>query len=607
MEARLNTPEQSNTIIIVDGCSMTRECLGAMLRAKNYKVHSAPTIKKAIPLIKQHTPDVIIHEVDFADGNAEILINTVGKLDSITTPTFFLITNNSDKTRLLQIIEQGVSQVIIKPSFTLKIFFNKLQSLILKSTNGNTKKNQKKPTQPQTQEPTTQTQRNTIKAFQSGLHISKDDSKAILKSIKPIMSRADALERINQVASLKALSPTVARVLAMTRSSEASMDDITMAIRNDHAIALKIIQIANSAAFSRSEPVTTLSQAVMRMGCEQIRQTVVNIEIMKNFSADTCQYVDHRLFWEHSIAVGACCSLLARDLKEINPDEAFTLGLLHDVGRMVLFQAFGSDYIDTIQTARENHFPIELIERRRLLVDHATIMNTVLHQWGLHNDLIEPIVNHHLSVGNIRQTCHKRMIPVSMVALANRIVHALGIGCSGNQTVYATEDFFEALKLPTNILNTIATKLPEMVIDIRLSMLGGPDFNTFPEPHQPCQGLDLNPLYITLDESTDAIAHWINAFVCSENTAPPNLIVARMRKERQSVTIDRKITELEQKFKVKNLPTVILSNTGKLTLPEISRQDRQVQTLPTPFTFDQFDRLARSLLTQSDQDPAQAA
>jgi len=585
---------ESTTILIIDGCSMTRECIGILLRSKKFAVVTSSTIQSALPIIDARKPSIILSELVLSDGGvADLMDQLINRIPGYT-PSFFLLTTNSDKSELLKVIEKGITQIVIKPQFKTAVFFDKIDQTIKSHTRQSeqnvepipSRTDKKSPTRPAILAPSAGSSTTT-----QGQMPSKEIQKKILNSIKPIFSKAEAHERVDHVAGLKALSPTVARVLALTNSQESSLDSITKAIRNDHAIALKIIRISNSAAFTRGgEPISTLHKAVLRMGSKQIRQTVLNIEIMDNFSSSNTSYIDHRLFWEHSIAVAICCSLIARESKKISPDDAFTLGLLHDVGRMILNQAFEDEYIEVLRVARENHFPVELIERRMLLVDHASIMQSVLHCWGLHKNLIDPIVCHHLSIGNIRQTVPHRVDAVSVVALANRIVHSLGIGCSGNQTVYSTDEFFDTLKLPQGMLKTITDRLPEMVLDTRISMLGEIGVHGFPEPQRPCLNMDINPIYATLNPNTDAMRLWFEQCNHEQVDTQPNIIVAHMKKARDAVQIDAKIKQLESDRGLSNLPAIILSPSGALNIPEISRTNREIQMLTVPFTLQQFNR-----------------
>lgn len=636
-------------ILIADGCVMTRELIGLLLRAKKHTVIYANNARDAVELIRLHKPTVVIHEMDLIDSTGAAFVQSVRGKTGTHAPSFFVLTALTDKSRLLEIIELGVTQVLIKHQFSIKIFYSKVESLI-KSRRACTAKpcptvaepTETTPTAPHTQSPSqapsqtpsqtpsqapnqnhgqappqtpagvptpaagtpsadqlnreNQTHQTPAHAPEPIVLRTPEQKKALYLALKPVMTKTEALERAEGVAELKALSPTAARVISLTGSAEASLDAIAKAIRNDHAITLKIIRVANSTAFTRGEPVSTLNDAVLRIGVQQIRQAVINLEIMENFSSDTADFIDHRLFWEHSIGVAACCSMIARERRSMDPNEAFTVGLLHDVGRMILNQAFGKDYTEALRFARENQFPLDQIERRMFLVDHASIMNNILHKWGVHKDLIQPIVNHHLSVGNIRQTCPKHIETASMVALANRIVHAIRIGCSGNETVYASEEYFEAIKLPPTLLATLCDKLPESVVDMRLAMLGEMGINGFPEPKPVCENMGVRPLYITANETTDCIQHWVASIRRFEDPdAKPNLAVVRMRKKREDIWLDDQLRKAEAEYGIEPLPLIVLSETGKLMLPVSARYNRETRLLPIPFTRQEFERSVQSL------------
>lgn len=594
-ETGMQAPIQS-TILIVDHCSLTRECISMILRSQKHKVLACKSIEEATVLAKKHNPTIILSELQHADGFVTDLHKQTQEIEGFDG-TVVLFTHESDKTVLLHTLEHGLAHIMLKSAFTIKHFLQLINKVLLSHS--------KKilPAESPTDRATTPKPSPSVKPAPSkssstnNVHPVNDltTSSAILNSLKPAFSRAEVDERIEQVAELKALSPTVARVISLTRSADTSLDAIAKAIRNDHAIALKIIKIANSNTFARhGDPITTLNNAVLRMGCDQIRQTVINIEIMNNFSDQDAKYIDHRLFWEHSVAVATCCSLLARESKLVNPDDAFTLGLLHDVGRMILYSGFEDEYVEVIRVSREFHFPTEIVERRLLLVDHASIMQSVLRKWGLKSDMVDPIVNHHLSVGNIRQTCPKQISECCLVALANRVVHSLGIGCSGNQTIYPTEEFFEPLNLPKGVLANVVDRLPDMVQDLRLSMLGDMGLTNFPESPKPMLAKQFNPIYVTMQPTIDAMSYWVNDLADDTPDMPKNFIVANMRNKNDAVPIDSMIKEAEQNHGVKDLPVLVLSPSGMLNLPQITLQKREVLTLKAPFTTQQF---ARALLT----------
>lgn len=597
-------------ILIVDPCSLTRECVGMILKARKFDVRTAPNMKSARDLIHEFRPAIIIHELDIQGADPATLTRFARATIAEHPVEFLLLTNSKDKALILNAIEQGITQIMMKGEFTIRIFLSKIDQLVNALADparviahANAASAPAEVSHPQTTPQTTAATAEpkpvptgSVQAF------NHERAQSTLKAIKPAHTKETVLERVDEISNLKALSPTTSRVLAMTRSKESSLDAITREIRNDHAIALKIIKIANSSAFARGEPVTTLKDAVRRIGLAQIQQAVLNIEVMESFTADLDGLVDHRLFWEHSIAVATCAAMLAREIPGSDADNAFTLGILHDIGKMILAEAFPEEYTRILTIARDELLPLELVERRILSIDHASVLAPVLQKWGMGASLIDPIVNHHLSVGNMRQTAPKSLEPACLVALADRIVHAIGIGCAGNPTLYPTEEYFEALKLPSAILPRIADKLPEHVLDLRFTLLGSMGNESFPQISNPIHDNNVNPRYVSLDTNSDALKHrFISTLHTPDN--PPDLIVARLRDAREAVRIDSMIKQLEKDEGVENLPVIVLSNSGKLTLPEISCTKRPVRTLPLPFSVRLLDAVIKELLKPDEAEP----
>lgn len=92
---------------------------------------------------------------------------------------------------------------------------------------------------------------------------------------------------IKKFSSMQAMSPTAKDVIELCGNEDTGLEEIAESIQTDPAITMKVIQIANSSAFARGEPVTSAIDAVRRLGIKQICQCVLNIEIMDNFSSMT--------------------------------------------------------------------------------------------------------------------------------------------------------------------------------------------------------------------------------------------------------------------------------------------------------------------------------
>ena len=436
------------TVLIVDPCSMTRQCMSALLNAKKYRALSTPSIRNAIEIVKVHKPDLIIHELNLLDGNANKLIQCV-RAGKQCDPAFLLLSGEIDQSEHEAEMEELADHVMLKREFLIKPFYEKVDAL-LGSTRLSKPLTINKPS-PQA----------SARATKSGPKIrSEQDRAELYNSIPPLMSEQETISAVREFVDLRAMSPVASAIIELTNCDDASLESIADTIRTDPAIAMKLIRIANSAAFARPEPVSTPLEAVRRLGLQQIRQNVINLEIMASFSGISSHAIDAARFWEHSIAVGCANAMIARETRAMNPELAYTAGLLHDVGRIILSESLPADYPEAVQFARENQLALDPIEKRMFGVDHASVMRTVLRQWDMSDELINPIVHHHKDLSTIELDCPGRVEPVAVVALADRIVHALGIGCSGNLAVYPTETYFEALGINNEFMGRISDSLP---------------------------------------------------------------------------------------------------------------------------------------------------
>ncbi|MGD9689637.1 MAG: HDOD domain-containing protein [Phycisphaerales bacterium] len=300
------------------------------------------------------------------------------------------------------------------------------------------------------------------------------DPAELTRALKPLMTRSEVLERVDACDRLRAFSPVVGRLLKLTGSTECSMDQVVRTISSDQAIALKILKLANSSAFARGDSVDSVKTAVMRIGLESIREVVLGINVVEQFGAadsKAANLINLPMFWEHCIGCAVTAAHLAKATGGLNPDSAFTAGLLHDVGRIVFLEQMSSAYQEVVATARATRLPLEVVESRMLLLNHADVTDRLLHRWKFSKEMINPIVFHHLSAGGIRQTVPRQMEPVAVLALANRLTHAMLIGSSSNDVVYPTEELCQLLRVREGTIAEIVERVPGEATAMKCVML----------------------------------------------------------------------------------------------------------------------------------------
>jgi len=411
-----------------------------------------------------------------------------------------------------------------------------------------------------------------------------------VKDLKPIMTRSEIQEHLDNCTELKGMSPTVAQILKITQSSQCSMDQVIKVIKQDHAVSLKILKLANSSAYTRGEPVDTVQKAVMRIGLTQIRQAVLNISVVDQFSGEqqsSLLSVPH--FWEHSIATGLITAEITHAVSEKDSelDIAFTMGLLHDIGRIVYQEMLGDKCSCVLQAAEALQTPLEQVESRMLLINHADAMDRILHKWKFSKELVNPIALHQLSLGNIRRMAPRALNEVATLALANRLAHALLLGSSGNLALYPTEEFISVLKLKPDIIRKIEEEIPGQTDDVKFSMLASANLQSWPRL---CDELTeklaqpFRPLHMSMEPDSDALRIFCDRLRDNTEEEPPNVGIIHIKNGRERAPVTSEYLKAEAEKGVAPLPLIILSPKGDIALEEKAMANRRFELLAFPLS-----------------------
>lgn len=214
-------------------------------------------------------------------------------------------------------------------------------------------------------------------------------------TIKNVGSQNKAITKksiIGAVKSVKTL-PSAPKVYMqlnhILQSKHVDSDKIAEIIMQDPALAAKVLQFSNSAFIAKGNPINSITEAITRMGVEMLSCIVMTAELFvykpsfQGFSIEGEQ--------QHSLATAKLASSLVKPgLKQ----QAMIAGLLHDIGKLVLFDidpALTQRFFQEQSTAADN----VLLERRMFNCDHCTVGAFLLHVWSFPYDLIAAITDHH--------------------------------------------------------------------------------------------------------------------------------------------------------------------------------------------------------------------
>lgn len=259
------------------------------------------------------------------------------------------------------------------------------------------------------------------------------------------------VERLDQ---LPTLSPVATELVRVTEDPEAHLSQVAGIIESDPALTARLLKIANSAYFGVPRRVATVQQATALLGLNLVRSVALSVAVIQVLDDHIDDRFDLRAFWTHSAAVGIFSSLLARRFRLIKPEEAFVAGLLHDLGRLVLYVWEGEKYFEILKEAETGELPLIELEELYLNASHTWAAKLAMEYWKFPPSLVSPAWLHHQPLTHFGPNPTRQLEFV--VKCANSLCHIQQLGFSGDpgddlsiiqlqETTGLSQDEFSAL------------------------------------------------------------------------------------------------------------------------------------------------------------------
>ena len=240
-----------------------------------------------------------------------------------------------------------------------------------------------------------------------------------------------------------------------------SANDIGRVISKDTSLSARLLRIVNSAFYGFPSKIDSISRAVTIVGTRQLSSLASGVTVINMFKDVPSDIVDMKSFWKHSIACGVNARIIASYQGIQNTERLFLSGLLHDIGRLILYTYAPDHATYVLAKAKRTNIMLNRVEYEDLDFDHAKIGGLLLKKWKL-PVLIEQAVTYHHSP-------QKSQYPLepSIVHLADIMANATGIGSSGERFVSPLDlDAWECIGLSTNILDLTIKQADQHIEEI---------------------------------------------------------------------------------------------------------------------------------------------
>jgi putative nucleotidyltransferase with HDIG domain len=237
------------------------------------------------------------------------------------------------------------------------------------------------------------------------------------------MSHA-AQDLIQENVALPTLPQVVAKINSLAGDPDVGTREIGQAVAEDAPIAAKVLKIANTAYYGLREKVLSTEHASAVLGARQLRNIAMQASVISQFEhLESHPDFDIDGLWRHSILTGQVCSELAKRCRArigLAPDEFHVIGLLHDMGKILLLEGMGEEYLAAVTQAKQSGGELFEAEEEVLGFDHAHVGSLIAATWGLPADVVNAIQFHHGPETDL----HKDPV-ANLFAHANHMTHAV--------------------------------------------------------------------------------------------------------------------------------------------------------------------------------------
>jgi HD-like signal output (HDOD) protein len=253
---------------------------------------------------------------------------------------------------------------------------------------------------------------------------------------------------IDKIDNLPTLPTVFAEVDRLCKNPDVGADELSNVIETDPSITLKLLSLANSAFFGFSRKINTVHEAISLLGNKTVQNAILNISVYEaTKDLGDSAGLDKKAFWAHSAGVGSVARFICKEMK-IDRDEAFTAGIVHDMGKIVLDALYADFYREVLAKVAQEGVGIYQAEDEIIGLAHTRIGEELAETWNLGPELVAAIAHHHLPkrAEGDAQIAH-------LIHVGDCVTRKLGVGSGGDSVVpEVSEESFKALGVSSDQL-----------------------------------------------------------------------------------------------------------------------------------------------------------
>jgi HD-like signal output (HDOD) protein len=269
-------------------------------------------------------------------------------------------------------------------------------------------------------------------------------------------------ELINRVREFPTLPTIYSSLMDLMQNPRTTSVELAHLLTQDQASSSKLLKVANSAIYGLQGRINTVSQAILYIGFDEVKNIVTALTIIKLFNTvNSRSEINPVDLWKHSIGVGIITRQIGKSTGIRNLENYFLSGILHDLGKLVFLKMIPAEYSQVMEYSINNKVTIREAENKLLGITHTVIGEMLTEKWRLPNSIKNAIRYH--TTGMVDNTFDHL---VGTVHIANIVANMYGMGYSWENIVPEPNiEIWNKMNLPekffTNNYNYITMEFNE--------------------------------------------------------------------------------------------------------------------------------------------------
>ncbi|MDH5446110.1 MAG: HDOD domain-containing protein [Gammaproteobacteria bacterium] len=203
------------------------------------------------------------------------------------------------------------------------------------------------------------------------------------------------LEKLNiSSKSIPSLPLVIQEIINLSEKEENDFQVLIGKLQKDPGLTAQVLALANSSFYGLQNKVSSLREACIVLGVHTLKSIALAAGIINHFPASKLSAVSVDDIWRHSVGTAVAARVLA-ELTVVEPDLAFTAGLLHDIGKIIINKKARDKYLEVIEYKKHNDCYMLDAEKVVLGITHAEVGEFVAKKWKLPEPICSVIRYHH--------------------------------------------------------------------------------------------------------------------------------------------------------------------------------------------------------------------